>query len=396
MLGALDTITPISIDMYLPAFPKIAGEFHISVEKVALSVSTYFLGFAIGQIIYGPLLDRFGRKRPLYIGMGLYIIASMACVLSGSLHIFLVARFLQAFSGCVAAVAAIAMIRDFFAVDESARILSLMILILGASPLLAPTLGSFIVTKFGWHYVFITLASVALILLVIVYFFLPEGHTPDESVSLRPASILRDFKSILLEPRFLFYVLAGSFSFAGLFVYVAGSPGIFMHEFHVSAKMYGGIFAFLSIGFIGGSQLNHYLTRRYSNEAIFKVILVIQLFASIIYLTAVYSNRLDIAGNMACLSVILFCAGLSYPNAVAIALSPFRRNAGSASALLGFLQIGIGGIISSSVGILNFKEDLSVSLVIVISTAIAFLLFFAGKIFVESRRLQDQELISTR
>ncbi len=396
MLGALDTITPVSIDMYLPAFPKIAGEFQVTVEKVALSVSSYFLGFAIGQIVYGPLLDKYGRKRPLYIGMALYIIASAGCILSGSLQVFLIARFLQALSGCVAAVAAIAMVRDFFTAGESARILSLMILILGASPLLAPTIGSFIVTVFGWHYVFIALASVALILLVIIFFFLPEGHVPDKSISLRPASILRGFGNILLEPQFLIYTLAGSFSFAGLFVYVAGSPGVFMKEFHMNAKVYGGIFAFLSVGFIGGSQLNHYLTRKYLNQIIFKVILIIQVMASIIYLAGVSADWFGIGGNISCLLVILFCAGLSYPNAVAVALSRFTKNTGSAAALLGFIQIGIGGVISSGIGFLNFREDLSVSLVIASSTVIAFLVFLSGKIFFQKTEPENKELISAR
>ena len=394
MLGALDTITPISIDMYLPAFPKIAGEFHTTIGKVALSVSAYFLGFAIGQILYGPLLDKFGRKRPMYAGMSLYIIASVGCILSSSLNAFLIARFLQALSGCVAAVAAIAMVRDFFSTDESARILSLMILILGASPLLAPTIGGFIVSNLGWHYVFIILASVAFLLLVLVYFFLPEGHAPDHTISLMPASIVQEFRSIATEPKFIIYVLAGSFSFAGLFVYVAGSPAVFMNEFHVSPKMYGGIFAFLSIGFIGGSQLNHYLTRRYSNESIFKAILTVQVIASLLYVTGVSNGWCGIGGNMSCLFVILFCAGLSYPNAVAIALSSFTKNAGSASALLGFIQIGIGGIISSCIGFLHFKESFSLSLVIAGVTVVAFLIFLFGKMRMRKKQNSDLTLIS--
>lgn len=221
MIGALNTITPISIDMYLPAFPKIAADMHTNIGNVALSVSTYFLGFSLGQILYGPLLDRFGRKRPLYIGLCLYIVATIFCGLCKSIEMLWLMRFVQALSGCVASVAAMAMVLDFFPADKSARIISLLILILGVSPLLAPTVGSFIIAASNWRFVFVTLAAVAAIVLVIVFLFLPEGHQPDLTVSLMPKPIINGFKNILTTRQFYVYALAGTFSFAGLFVYVA-------------------------------------------------------------------------------------------------------------------------------------------------------------------------------
>lgn len=284
MLEALNTITPISIDMYLPAFPTIANELQTTIQNVALSVSTYFLGFALGQILYGPLLDRFGRKRPLYVGLILYIIATIICSTVTTIQALLLIRFIQALSGCVAAIAAMAMVRDFFPPDKSASIISLLILILGISPLLAPTVGSFVVDSFGWRYVFIALAFVAFIILAVIFFFLPEGQVPDTSVLLKPTPIIKSFKSILLQPQFYVFALAGTFSFSGLFVYVAGSPAIFMDGFHVSAKIYGGIFALLSVGFIGGSQMNHLLTRKYKSEEILKITSIIQTITSAYFL----------------------------------------------------------------------------------------------------------------
>src|ERR1700710_370359 len=168
ILGELNTITPFSIDMYLPAFPKIAGDFHTEIEKVALSVSTYFLGYSLGQIIYGPLLDRFGRKPPLYVGLILYIIATIGCFTTNTIEALWIIRFMQALGGCVASVAAMAMVRDFFPIHKSASIISLLVLILGASPLLAPTVGSFIITTWGWHTVFIALAAIAFLVLLLV------------------------------------------------------------------------------------------------------------------------------------------------------------------------------------------------------------------------------------
>jgi len=379
MLGVLYTITPLSIDMYLPAFPKIAGDLHTNTAKVALSISTYFLGFALGQIFYGPLLDRFGRKRPLYIGLSLYIISSICCIIFNSIESFLVFRFLQAFGGCVAAVAVLAMVRDFFPVDEGARIISLLILILGISPLLAPTVGSFIIASRSWHLVFIILAIIALLILLTIIVFLPEGHKPDKSISLKPKPIINNFKFILSEPRFYVYALAGSFSFGGLFVYLAGSPGMFMEEFHTSAKVYGGIFALLSVGFIGGSQLNHILTRKYSNEKIFKMALIIQVIAVMIFFTGVLNEWYGLIATIVLLFVVLSCAGLTYPNAAALAIAPFSKNAGSASALLGFLQIGIGGLISSGVGILNFKASLSTAVIMAAASVVGLIILLIGK-----------------
>jgi DHA1 family bicyclomycin/chloramphenicol resistance-like MFS transporter len=379
IIGALNTITPFSIDMYLPAFPQIANDLHTSIGNVALTVSTYFLGFAVGQILYGPLLDRFGRKRPLYTGLILYIIATIGCTTSGTIETLLIMRFIQALSGCVASVAAMAMVRDFFPVEQSARIISLLVLILGASPLLAPTAGSFIVTAWGWHYVFVVLAAIAFIMLLLVFFFLPEGHKQDKTISLKPKPILNGFKVILFEPRFYVFALAGTFSFSGLFVYVADSPAIFMDYFHLSAKAYGGIFALLSIGFIGGSQMNHILTRKYSNQRILTTTVICQVTASALFLIGSISAWYGLVPVIAFLFLLLSCAGLTYPNAAALALAPFAKNAGTAAALLGFIQIGIGGLISSVVGMLHFKGSLTIALIMAISSVIALIILLSGR-----------------
>lgn len=379
MLGALNTVTPFSIDMYLPGFQQIADELHTTTASVALSVSSYFLGFSLGQIIYGPLLDRFGRKRPLYVGLSLYVVATFACITSHSITALLVFRFIQALGGCVSSVAAMAMVSDFFPAKESTRIISLLVLILGVSPLLAPTAGGFIVAAWGWHWVFVLLAIIVLLMLIVTIFFLPEGHQPDATVDLRPTPIINNFKQILFTPQFYIFSLAGSFSFSGLFVYVAGSPAIFMDGFHLSAKLYGGVFALLSVGFIGGSQLNHFLTKNYSNEQILYTTLIVQLTTAIVYFVGVKNQWYELPGNIICLFVLLLCVGLTYPNAAAVALQPFTKNAGTASALLGFIQIGIGGVISSGVGMMGSKGSLSTSFIMMASAAVAFIILLTGK-----------------
>ena len=379
ILGALNTITPFSIDMYLPAFPTIAYDFNTSIDKVALSVSTYFLGYSLGQIIYGPLLDRFGRKPPLYVGLILYILATIGCFTTNTIEALWVIRFLQAIGGCVASVATMAMVRDFFPVEKSASVISFLVLILGVSPLLAPTAGSFIITTWGWHSVFIALAVITGIILILVYLFLPEGHAPDKSISLKPIPIINGFKAVLTAPRFYVYALAGTFSFSGLFVYVATSPAIFMGHFHLSEKLYGGVFALLSIGFIGGSQLNHILSKNFSNQQILKAALIIQTIVAILFLFGAIKGWYGLTGVLVLLFILLSCCGLTYPNAAALCMAPFSNNAGTASALLGFIQIGLGGLISASVGMLPLEEITAMATIMAATVIIALLILLLSK-----------------
>jgi DHA1 family bicyclomycin/chloramphenicol resistance-like MFS transporter len=379
LLGALCTVSPFSIDMYLPAFPEIARDLHTSLSRVSFSVSIYFIGLAFGQIFYGPFLDRFGRKPPLYWGLGLYVFASLGCLESKTIQSLLFFRLWQALGGCAASVGCTAMVRDFFPVKEGARVFSILMLILGVSPLLAPTFGSFIVTAWGWQSVFASLAGIVTLFTAAIFFFLPEGHPPDPTISLKIKPIYDTFKIILREPQFFVYTLAGSFSFAGLFVYVAGSPAIFMDTFQVSAKMYGAIFAFLSIGMIGGGQVNLFLTRRHENEKIFKLALIGQVIASVLFFIGTVQGWYGLEATIGFIFFILLGAGLTYPNAAAIALAPFSKNAGSASALLGFLQMGLGALLSSAVGLLDYRGSLPTAAVMAASSTIGLFILWSGR-----------------
>ncbi|HZX75214.1 MAG TPA: multidrug effflux MFS transporter [Cyclobacteriaceae bacterium] len=360
ILGALATVSPFSIDMYLPAFSQIADEYGTTPAKISLSVSSYFIGLAIGQMLYGPLLDRFGRKRPLYFGLIIFIIASVGCMQSQTIETLVVFRFVQALGGCVAWVGAMAMVRDFFPVKESAKIFSLLVLILGVSPLLAPTFGSFIAVSFGWQAIFIMLAVIVFLILLITFFFLPEGQQPDHSVSLKAKPMLKTFYSVLREPQFFTYTFSGAFSFATLFIYVAGSPIIFMEMYQVSPQVYGGLFALLSVGFIGSSQINILLVRRFSSEQLFRVALYCQVMAGVVFLSGVYFGVFGLYGTLAMFFISLCCIGIINPNATALALAPFTRNVGSASALLGCTQIGVAALASSFVGLFNSSNTVPI------------------------------------
>jgi DHA1 family bicyclomycin/chloramphenicol resistance-like MFS transporter len=375
LLGSLCIVTPFAVDMYLPAFATIALEFHHTTSQISFSLSTYFIGFALGQMLYGPLLDRYGRKRPLYVGLAAYVICSVGCALAPNLKSLVALRFLEALGGCVAQVGAIAMVRDFFPVKESARIFSLLFLMIGTSPLLAPTIGSAIVAGLGWRWIFGALAAMAFTILVLVATLLPEGHQPDHSVSLRPGPIISGFWRILRNPQFLTYTLAGAFSFAGLLGFVSGSPVLFMDGFHLHSGAFGMVFAVLVLGFIGGNQANVFLLRRFTSQQLFLAALLVQAAIGALLFAGMLGHVLGLWSMMALFFVFLSCIGLTYPNGAAISLAPFSRDAGRASALLGFLQTGTGALISMAIGLLGVNAVITL---LASTTAIALGMLFAG------------------
>jgi MFS transporter, DHA1 family, multidrug resistance protein len=360
ILGALSTVSPFSIDMYLPAFPQIANDLNTTQAEISLSVSGYFVGLACGQLFYGPLLDRFGRKPPLYAGLSLFVLASIGCATARSPEVFIAFRLLQAVGGCGAGVGALAMVRDFFPVEESAKIISLLILVISVSPLFAPSLGSLITSSFGWPWIFAVLGGYALILIAVLALVLPEGHEPDPGISLRPAAIVGEFVKIIALPQFRIYAIAGAFSFAGLFVYVTGAPIIFIGVYHLDQKVFGLVFAGLACAFIGGSQLNIWLLKRHQDQKIFRTALICQTTVVIVLLPGAWLDWYGLASNIVLLFLYLPFCGMAYPNAAAIALAPFGRNVGSAAALLGFLQMVVGAFASSGVGLLHASSSLPI------------------------------------
>lgn len=379
VLGALITISPFSIDMYLPAFSKIAADFGSTTAKVALSLSSYFVGMAIGQILYGPLLDRYGRKRPLYYGLFIYILSSIGCALSDSVEVLVTLRFVQALGASVAWVGSMAMVRDFFPVEESAKIFSLLILILGVSPLLAPVAGSVIVDSLGWPWVFLALCIIVVLITAATYFFLPQKYKPDPTVSLRPGPIIKTFLEILRNRQFVTYTLAGAFAFANMFIYLAGSPAIFMERFGISPKGYSGIFALLAVGFIGSNQLNILLLKKYKSEQIFRVALICLVLINLVFIVGAMNNVFGIVSTIIILFFSLSTLGLIYPNSSALALAPFSRNLGSASALIGSMQIGTAGLISAGVGMFKRVDIVPVAAMMVTVSLVALLVLIIGR-----------------
>ena len=385
ILGSLTALGPFSIDMYLPGFSGIAKDLHTTVAKVSMSLSSYFIGISAGQLLYGPLLDRFGRKKPLFIGLMVYILASLGCVYVVDIDSFIFLRFIQAIGSCAATVASVAMVRDLFPVKDIPKVFSLLMLVLGLSPMLAPTIGGYITEDYGWHTVFFILMCMGIAILIASQLGLPNSYRPDTSISLKPKPIIANFLKVLKEPQFYTYAFTGSIAFSGLFTYVAASPIVFMDIYHVDAKTYGWIFAFMSVSFIGSSQLNSILLKRFSSEQMIFAALIAQSVISIVFLLLALNNLLGLYETITMLFLFLGCLGISNPNTAGLTMAPFAKNAGSASALMGAIQLGLGALASFAVGV--FVKDSVWPMVIIMTatTIIAFVVLNIGKHFIKEK-----------
>ncbi len=379
ILGSLTALGPFSIDMYLPGFPAIAKDLHTTAAKVSLSLSGFFIGISVGQLLYGPLLDRFGRKKPLFIGLIIYILASAGCAFTESINGLIFMRVIQAIGSCAAAVASIAMVRDLFPVKDNAKVFSLLLLVVGASPMIAPTVGGYVTAAFGWQAVFIILLGMGVAILLAVFLWLPDSYQPDSSISLKPKPILLNFWKVLREPQFYTYAFTSAIAFSGLFAYVSGSPILFMEVFHTDEKVYGWIFAFLSVGFIGSSQVNTLLLRTYKSEKIVNIALISQVIIALAFLFVAINGWLTLSLTLVFLFLFLSCIGFTNPNAAALSLAPFTKNAGSASALMGALQMGMGTLIS--VFMSQFEEPSALPMVVGMagSASLALLVLLIGR-----------------
>ena len=379
ILGSLTALGPFSIDMYLPGFEGIATDLNTTVAKVAMSLSSYFIGISAGQLLYGPLLDRFGRKKPLFIGLMVYILASLGCVYVTNIDTFIGLRFIQAIGSCAATVASVAMVRDLFPVKDIPKVFSMLMLVVGLSPMLAPTIGGYITADYGWHTVFFILMCMGIVILLAAQFGLPNTSVPDTTMSLKPKPILRNFKEVLQEPQFYTYALTGAMAFSGLFTYVAASPIVFMKIFEVGPKVYGWIFAFMSLSFIGSSQLNSLLLRKYSSQQLIFGALFCQSIVSIVFLILALNGWLGMYETIGMLFLFLACLGISNPNTAGLTMAPFTKNAGSASALMGAIQLGLGALASFFVGLFVINSIVPMVAIMVVSTLLAFLILNIGR-----------------
>lgn len=383
ILASLTAFAPLSVDMYLPSFPQIAANLGVSVAKVELSLTTFFIGLAFGQLLYGTATDRFGRKLPLYVGLSIYCLASLMCAFAPNVETLIVLRFFQALGACGGIVIARATVRDLFDHSESARVFSLLMLVMGVAPILAPLVGGYVALFFGWHAIFAVVSVISAICLGAVYKFLPETKEPNPNV--RISKTLGIYLRIFKNKEFLGFTLAGGLAQAGMFAYITGSPFVFIELFKVPAENYGWIFGSNALGLIALSQINGRLVGKINPTKILRFCLSV---------TAIFSLLLFPAGLLnfgfwgVVIPIFLYIAslGMIFPNATAGALSQQTENAGSASALIGTLQYSLAAISSSLISYFNNGTSLPMTVQIGICGISAFLIF---NLLVGVREKQD-------
>ncbi|AKU92549.1 multidrug effflux MFS transporter [Vulgatibacter incomptus] len=351
VLGTLSAIGPFSIDMYLPSFPTLARSLGTSVSSVQLTLATYLAGLAAGQLLYGPLADRLGRRTPLLAGLALYVAASLACAAAPDLPFLAAARFVQALGGCAGMVIARAVVRDFFDERESARLYSSLMLVMGAAPILAPLVGGQLLAHAGWRAIFVTLAGIGAAMFTLVATSLPESLPVDARRRQGFREIARSLGELLRQLPFVRLSLAGGAMQAAMFAYIAGSPFVFIELHGVPAERFGLIFGTNAFGLIAASQINRWLVPRLGVLRVLRTAIAGAALA--------YVGLLIAAGSGAGLPVILplifvgiASVGFALPNSTALAMAPQGKRAGLASALLGTLQTTCGALASTLVSAL--------------------------------------------
>jgi DHA1 family bicyclomycin/chloramphenicol resistance-like MFS transporter len=350
ILGALTAFGPLSIDMYLPAFPALQAELGVGAGAVQATLAVFFAGLALGQPLYGPLSDRYGRRPPLLAGIALYVAGSVAAALAPDITSLTLARIAQALGGCAGMVIARAVVADLFDERGIARVLSLLVLVMGLAPILAPLAGGQLLALVGWRAIFWFLAAFALACLAAAALGLPETHPPERRSEGGLGAAMRAYTRLVLDLRFVAFALAGALSMAGLFAYIAGSPFVFIQLYGVSPQHFGYLFGLNAIGIIGASQVNVRLLRRYSGQSILAVATIVNLGAGAALLAVVLAG----AGGLVALMVPLFAAiaslGFIIGNSVAAAMAQVSANRGAASALIGLFQFAVAAAASTAVG----------------------------------------------
>lgn len=378
ILGLLSALGPFSIDLYLPGFPEMARDFGTDTGKIALSLSSYFIGVSIGQMIYGPLLDRFGRRIPLLIGLFIYVFASFYIVYIDTIDSLIATRFVQAIGGCAGMVASRALVRDIFEVSEIAKIFSLLMLVIAVSPIIAPTLGGFATAHWGWPSIFLILTGLGVLNILLIFFFLPAGAPPDKTMSLKPAAVSRKFWNVFKTPQFFTYTLTGSFAASGLYAYISGSPHVFMELYGVTEQQYGWIFGIVALGLVSASQINRGLLRYYSSRQIVRVTLICQVIIGSILLLLTLLNIIEMYSMIVLVFLFLSTQGFAFPNTSALSLAPFEKSAGTASALMGALQLGIGALTTALVSTLSNETPIPMVGIMFLCGTISLMILYFG------------------
>lgn len=353
VLGALTALGPLAIDMYLPALPWIARDLGVDLGVVQLTLSVFMIGIAAGQAFCGPIVDRFGRRGPLLVGMVVFVVAAAGCAQATSMKSLLFWRLLMALGGSASMVIPRAVVRDFFNEKESARLYSLLMLILGVSPILAPTLGGQMLGWTGWRGIFWVLAGVGVACTATIAWGLPESLPKSARSRGGVALALRTYGALLADRRFLGAALASGCTLGAIFAYLSGSSFVFIEFFKLTPQQYALVFGFNAIGLIAASQISMWLLKRFTPGQVLSVAFLLNAAAGLALAGAGATGFGGLPVIIGLLFLSLSCAGVIFPNIAAVAMAPFGDVAGSASALLGTVQFALGAVAGALVGVLH-------------------------------------------
>lgn len=364
ILGALSAFGPLSIDMYLPSLPLLARDLGGTASQAQLTLSACLMGLALGQVIAGPLSDAFGRKRPLLIGVGAYALASLLCVIAPSIGALIALRFVQGLAGSAGIVIARAVVRDLHSGVAAARYFSLLMLVNGVAPILAPVIGGQLLRITSWRGVFVTLAIIGILLVLAVATGLAETLPLEGRQSGGLGATLATFRKLLADRAFVGYALSCGLAFAAMFAYISGSPFVLQNIYGVSPQLFSLIFGTNALGIMAAGQLNRRIVGRISPARLLGVGLCATAFGGVALLLVIATGGIGLAGILPSLFIVVASVGFVSPNATTLALAGHPRTAGSASALLGVLQYAIGAVAAPLVGIGGSMNALPMAVVI--------------------------------
>ncbi|RDU63401.1 MULTISPECIES: multidrug effflux MFS transporter [Helicobacter] len=375
ILAFMSSLAPLSTDMYLPALGEVQRSFATTPFYAQLSLAIFFIAFAFGQLIYGPLSDVYGRKKPLYIGIALFIVASFACISFDSVDSFIFWRFLQALGGCAGVVIARAIINDNFALKEAASAFALMMVVSSLAPMLAPVFGGFLLDFFSWKSIFATLFALGILLFVLIIFGIQEKESV-QRVKPEFKVVLVNYFHILQDRRFRIYILSSSLVMATIFAYITGSSFIFREYFGLSEKTYGILFGVNALSFMIFANINARIVRKYSPYAVLPYAFVMMFGVALVLLVVGWLD-LGFLPFEILLFLMLGMNGFIVPNTTTLAMARFKQMSGSASAILGMVQFIFAGVISFVVGAVEANTPFPLALIIACCLLLACGIYFS-------------------